>query len=72
MERNKCKVVVVIEENKNPTDIMDFEQFFNCIKTKNIETIIIGEFDPKTDSVIFEKQYSAVAVMPSTFGKDGK
>lgn len=38
------------------------------LKQHDVETIVVGEIDGD-GNVIWEKQFSAVTVMPSSFGK---
>jgi hypothetical protein len=68
MELHRNKVIFVIDENENAIEVNDLMFLFHCLKTKNIQTIIVGEFD-KEDNVVFEKQFSEVTVLSSSFGK---
>ena len=67
MERDKNKILIVIDDKEHATEINDLMFFFLKLRTNNITTIIIGETD-KSDKAIWEKQFTEVTVMPSEFG----
>jgi len=67
MERDKSKILIVIDDKEQATEINDLLFFFHKLRAGNIVTIVVGETD-KSDKVVWEKQFAEVTVMPSSFG----
>ena len=71
MERDKNKILIVVNENGNTNEVNDLEYFFHLLRTTNITTIVIGETNIN-GVAIWEKQFAEATVMPSGFGEENK
>lgn len=48
--------------------LLGVEGFIHAIRTGKVETIVVGEVN-EAGEVLWEKQFSEVTVLPSSFGK---
>ena len=59
---------MLIDTSGNEFQTDDLNYFAHIVKHHVIETIVVGEVNNDTNTVIWEKQFSEVTVMPSGFG----
>jgi len=58
MKDDKTKIVVLIDGEKKAMEVDDLKCFFNYIKNKDIQAIVVGEVNQKNNEIIFEKLFS--------------
>ena len=64
-------VLQLLTEDGHKISFMPFDtirQLATAIDFNAVDTIVVGELDAGTGKVAWEKQFSAVTVMPSEFG----
>lgn len=67
MKNNFRTILMIIDINGDEIQTTNLEHFVHIIKTRDIETIVVGEVNQQNNTVVWEKQFSEVTVMPSGF-----
>ena len=62
-------IIVLLDENKHEVKRLSvgdsIQLLIRAIKTYNIEIIVVGQVDTLDNSVVWEKQYQEITVMPT-------